>query len=341
MGPAGGGLTPGHWRDRRVLLTGATGLLGGWMLRRLLELEADPVCLVRDDVPRAYSVRSRDLSRAAVVRGDVTDAPLLERAVAEYEVRTVIHLAAQTIVGIAVRHPLSTFQTNIAGTWTVLEACRRAGPVEAIVVASSDKAYGQAASLPYDESFPLQGRHPYDVSKSCADLLAGSYHATYGLPVAITRCGNLYGGGDLNFNRVVPGTVRSALYGERPVVRSDGSPRRDYLYVEDAVEAYLGLAERTATDASIQGQAFNFSLEQPRTVLEMVRAVLTAAGRPDLEPVVENRAVHEIPDQFLSAAKARRVLGWTPAFTLDEGLRRTVAWYADYLKRPTGLELAS
>lgn len=314
-----------------MLVTGATGLLGGWILDRLLALGADPVCLVRDEISRSQAALSGNLGRANVVRGELEDYALLERILNEYEVQTVLHLGAQTIVTIANRAPLSTFESNIRGTWNLLEACRRVNLADSIVIASSDKAYGDAERLPYDESFPLQGAHPYDVSKSCADLIATAYHRTYGLPVTIARCGNFYGGGDLNFNRIVPGTARSAIYGERPIVRSDGSMRRDYVYVEDGAHAYLVLAERVTQDPSIHGQAFNFSNEDPKSVLDMVQAVLRAAARPDLQPVVLAGAPNEIGHQYLSAARARALLGWAPRYTLDEGLRRTVSWYRNFL----------
>lgn len=322
----------GFWQDRPVLVTGATGLLGGWLVERLLELGADVVCLVRDWVPRCELVRSGRIERVRVVRGDVRDQALLERALGEYEVGAVFHLAAQTIVGIANRNPVSTWETNVQGTWALLEACRRSPRVEQIVFASSDKAYGAHDALPYDEETPLRGRHPYDASKSCADLIAQSYAATYGVPVVITRCGNLYGGGDLQWNRIVPGTARSALRGERPVIRSDGRSRRDYLYVEDAVAAYLQVAEALAVRRELAGEAFNFGHNAPLTVLELVEQILRQCGRPELEPDVRGEATHEIPHQFLDASKARRVLGWEPRYSLAEGLRRAVAWYRQFLE---------
>lgn len=322
------------WRGRRVFLTGATGLVGSWVLERLLEAHADPVCLVRDSVPQSRSVSSGALQRSTVVHGSVEDHDLVERALNEYEIEVVIHLAAQTIVTIANHGPLSTFESNIRGTWSLLEACRRYGRTRAIVVASSDKAYGSAPHLPYDEAMPLAGRHPYDVSKSCADLIAQSYAATYGLPVTVTRCGNFYGGGDLNWSRLIPSAMRSALQGERPVLRSDGTPRRDYLYAEDAATAYLLLAQKTVEDPSLHGLAFNFSNEDPRDVRSVVTAVLEATGRTDLEPVVLDDAPYEIQDQFLYAARARERLGWRPAFDLASGLRRTASWYAELLGVP-------
>ena len=317
------------WQDRPTLVTGATGLLGGWLVRRLLDAGADVVCLVRDWVPQSELVRARLIDRVKVVNGDVRSQSLIERVLGEYEIDTVMHLAAQTIVGIANRNPVSTFKTNIGGTWALLEACRRSPAVKQIVVASSDKAYGEHEQLPYNEDAPLAGRHPYDVSKSCADLIAQAYAATYDLPVAITRCGNLYGGGDLNWNRIVPGTMRSVLRDQRPVVRSDGKFVRDYFYVEDGAAANMSLAEKLSSDPSLKGQAFNFSNETQVTVLELVERILKLMDS-DLEPEVRNEAVNEIRRQYLSAEKARTVLGWQPLFTLDEGLRATIAWYRDF-----------
>jgi CDP-glucose 4,6-dehydratase len=318
------------WRDRPTLVTGASGLLGGWLVKALLAQGADVVCLLRDRVPRCNLVRSGLIDRVRVVRGDVTDREMVERVLGEYEVETVFHLAAQTIVGIAARNPISTFETNVRGTWCVLEACRRSPAVKQIVVASSDKAYGAQQELPYRESTPLEGRFPYDVSKSCADLIAQSYAATYGLPVAVTRCGNFYGGGDLNWNRIVPGTMRAILRNQRPVIRSDGSPLRDYVYIEDAAESYMLLAEKLAARPELRGEAFNFSGEKPLAAIDMVRAILRVTGS-SLEPDIRGEAHHEIPAQYLCAAKARETLGWQPAYPLEEGLRRTHDWYRNWL----------
>jgi CDP-glucose 4,6-dehydratase len=324
-------MTTGFWRDRPTFVTGATGLVGGWLVKRLVAAGADVVCLVRDWVPQSVLVCDRLWDRVRVVRGDVTAQPLLERALGEYEIDTVIHLAAQTIVGIANRNPVSTLESNIAGTWRLLEACRRSPAVRQIVLASSDKAYGDQPELPYDESTALQGEHPYDVSKSCADLIGRMYAVTYDLPVTITRCGNFFGGGDLNWNRIVPGTIRSIVRGERPVIRSDGKYLRDYFYVEDGAAAYMLLAERLNADRTLAGQAFNFSNEEPLTVAELVERVRTVMDS-SLEPEIRNEARHEILAQSLSAEKARRTLGWRPLFTLDEGLTRTVEWYRSYLQ---------
>lgn len=318
------------WLDRPTLVTGATGLVGTWLVRQLLDLKADVICLVRDWVPQSEIVRDHLIDRVKVVRGVVEDQALLERVMGEFEVNTVIHLAAQTIVTIANRNPISTFETNIKGTWSLLEACRHSPTVKQVVFASSDKAYGIQEQLPYTEDAPLQGRYPYDVSKSCADLIAQSYAASYGLPVAITRCGNFYGGGDLNWNRIVPGTIRSALRGQRPVIRSDGQYIRDYFYVEDGAAAYLLLAEKLAENPDLRGHAFNFSTELQITVLALVEQILKQMGS-ELRPDVRNEATNEIPAQYLSAAKARAMLGWQPLFTLDEALRRTIEWYRAFL----------
>jgi CDP-glucose 4,6-dehydratase len=325
-------MNPSFWRDQPVLVTGATGLVGGWLVRRLLGAEAHIVCLVRDWVPTCELARAGLLEQVTVVRGDVSDQALLERALGEHEVQTVFHLAAQTIVGIANRNPVSTFESNIRGTWALLEACRRSPRVGQVVIASSDKAYGDQEKLPYDEATPLAGQHPYDVSKSCADLIAQAYAVTYALPVIITRCGNFYGGGDLNWNRIVPGTIRSVLRGERPVIRSDGLHVRDYFYVEDGAAAYMRLAEQLAHDRALAGEAFNFSNELQVTVLDLVQTILRLMDS-GLRPDVRNEANNEIRHQYLSARKARERLGWAPLFDLEMGLRKTIAWYREYFAR--------
>ena len=319
------------WRDRRVFVTGATGLVGGWLVKRLVESEADVVCLVRDWIPRAELNQNGLLDKVSVVRGDLCDLECLERTLGEFEIETVIHLAAQAIVGIANRNPLSTFEANIGGTWKLLEACRRSPKVKQIVSASSDKAYGDSPVLPYTEETPLAGRHPYDVSKSCSDLICQTYATTYRSPVVITRCGNFYGGGDLNWNRIVPGTIRSVLRGQRPVIRSDGSFIRDYFYVEDGAAAYMHLAEQLAARPELAGEAFNLSNETQVTVLQLVEKVLAGMNSP-VTPEVLGEASHEIKHQSLDATKARTLLGWEPLFTLDEGLSRTIAWYKNYFQ---------
>ena len=319
------------WRDRAVFITGATGLVGGWLTKHLLEQGAIVTTLVRDWVPASEFVHAGLTDRVNVVRGGLASPYLLERVIGEYEIEVVFHLAAQTIVGIANRNPLSTFESNVRGTWNLLEACRRSPLVKSIVLASSDKAYGDQEVLPYTEAMPLQGRHPYDVSKSCADLIAQSYAHTFGLPVAITRCGNFYGGGDLNWNRVVPGTIRSVLRNERPIIRSDGKFIRDYFYVEDGAEAYMLLAERLYKDRNFSGTAYNFSNEAQISVLDLVNAIL-ARMNSKLKPEILNQASNEIRHQYLSAERARKELSWKPIYTLDQGLEKTITWYREALK---------
>lgn len=324
-------ISTGDWHRQRVLVTGATGLLGSALVSELVGRGADVTCLVRDWVSSSRLVLSGTAAKTNVVSGDLLDLDLLVRAINEYEIETIFHLGAQTIVGTAKRSPLSTFESNIRGTWGLLEACRlNSRLVQRVVMASSDKAYGAHDRLPYKEDTPLQGRFPYDVSKSCADLIALSYFQTYGTPVAVTRCGNLWGPGDLNFNRLIPGTIRSVLLGESPIVRSDGTYRRDYFYVRDAVSAYLTLAEQMS-DRKLAGEAFNFGNEQPVTVLEAVDTVLRAMRRTDLQPTILNESVGEIPDQYLDCEKARGVLGWAPTYTFETGLAETVPWYRDLL----------
>ncbi len=318
------------WNNRNVFITGCTGLLGSWLTKSLVEQNANIVGLIRDWVPKSNLICSGFGDKISIVRGEVEDYFLLERIINEYEIDTVFHLAAQTIVTIANRNPISTFKTNIEGTWNMLEACRRAPLIKRIIVASSDKAYGDQITLPYDENTPLAGEHPYDVSKSCADLLCKSYFETYGLPVCVTRCGNFYGGGDLNFNRIVPGTIRSILNCERPIIRSDGTFLRDYFYIEDGTASYMLLAEKMV-DKNIHGEAFNFSPEKPLTVLEMVEKIIQAM-ESDLTPIILNQAKNEIKDQYLSAQKARNLLNWHPSFTTEEGIERTVKWYREFFR---------
>ncbi|MCK6445642.1 MAG: GDP-mannose 4,6-dehydratase [Planctomycetes bacterium] len=315
------------WKGTNVFVTGASGLLGSAMVEELLDRGANVTCLVRDWVPASRLVAEGLVARCTVVRGELEDQDLILRALNEHEIECVFHLGAQTIVGTASRSPLSTFEANIRGTWILLDACRELSKlVKRVLVASSDKAYGVHERLPYTEDAPLQGRFPYDVSKSCTDLISLSYHATYGVPVAVTRCGNLYGAGDLNWNRLIPGTIRSLVEGERPIVRSDGKFVRDYFYVRDAVDAYLALAERLY-EPKFHGQAFNFGTEEPKSVLEIVGLLQQACGRADLAPIVQNQASHEIPKQYLDCSKARAWLDWRPRRTLASGLAETVGWY--------------
>jgi CDP-glucose 4,6-dehydratase len=318
------------WQGRRVLVTGATGLVGSWLVPVLLERGCDVVALVRDADPQAELLRSGVLARISVVNGVVEDLATIERALNIHQIDTVFHLAAQTQVRCAYRDPYENFESNVRGTYTVLEACRRRRDlVERVVVASSDKAYGEAEQLPYTENTRLDAKFPYDTSKMCGDLIARSYFETYGLPVTIARCGNIFGGGDLNWDRIVPGTIRSLLKGERPLIRSDGTLIRDYVYVGDIALAYLDLAEQVNRD-EVKGQAFNFSADRPLSVLELVEAIGTAMGTR-LEPIIQGVHVAEIRNQYLSSDRAHRVLGWQARYSLTEALAETVAWYRAFL----------
>ena len=321
------------WAANRVLVTGATGMVGSWLVKELLERGAQVVVLVRDVDPQSELYRSGDAERVTVVNGRLEEYGTLERAINEHEIETVFHLGAQTTVGAAFRSPLSTFEANVRGTYNLLEACRvHSDTVKAIVVASSDKAYGHQANLPYTEDMNLLGRHPYEVSKSCADLLAQSVHHAYGLPVGIARCGNVYGGGDLNWNRIVPGTIRSFLEGDRPVIRSDGSYVRDYIYVKDAARAYVTLAEALPRD-EVNGEAFNFGNETPVTVMKIFEDIQRLMKCEHLEPTVLSTANGEIHSQYLSASKARDILGWRPEHSSDSGLCETIDWYRNYFSQ--------
>lgn len=316
------------WKNRRTFVTGCSGFLGSWLTAELVARGAEIVGLVRDQVPDSHFVRSGLVSKVTVVHGSLENGNLLRRALGEFEIESVFHIAAQAIVGVAYQNPVSTFEANIQGTWNVLEACRQTASVKRVVCASTDKAYGDHEDLPYSEGYALQGNHPYDVSKSCADLLATTYHKTYGLPVAITRCGNLFGPGDLNYNRIIPGTIRSVLKGEAPVIRSDGTLVRDYIYVRDAVGAYILLAE-ALDDPELHGEAFNFGTATPLSVLEMTQKLLQLMGREDLAPVILDEVKGEIKHQYLSSEKAKKLLSWTPVASLDDALKETIQWYRD------------
>ena len=319
----------GFWQGRNVLVTGAGGFLASWICKALLEGQASVVGIVRDSADermlRIHGIRDD----TNLIFGSITDYGLVERVFNEYEIDTCFHLAAQALVVAANRAPLSTFESNIRGTWSVLEAARRCQTVPHVVVASSDKAYGDQKELPYTEDSELAGRYPYDASKVCADVLAHSYAVTYALPVAVTRCANIYGGGDLNWSRIIPGTVRSVLRNERPIIRSDGTMERDYIYISDAVDAYMVLGQRAADDG-VRGQAYNFGSAQAISVLDLVEKIL-AITESKLKPRILGTATGEIDRQFLDSSKARRVLGWEPTFSLEEGLSSTISWYADFM----------
>ncbi len=318
-----------YWKGRTVFVTGATGLMGGWLVKALMREGAEIVALIRDQAPKSMLVREGLIDRIATVSGDLECLPTMQRAIAEYSPHTVFHLAAQPLVQVAKRDPVGTLRANVMGTWNVMEACRLAG-MSNVVVASSDKAYGASENLPYRETHPLQGRYPYDVSKSCTDLVAQMYAATYGVKTAIARCGNLFGGGDLNFSRTIPGLIKATLAGEPFVIRSDGKFVRDFLYVKDAAECYLILGEKLAEDPSISGEAFNFSLGERLTVLDIVHMTLEIMGRTEIKPVIQNIVSSEIREQYLDASKARERLGWKPRYGMKEAISETVDWYREH-----------
>jgi CDP-glucose 4,6-dehydratase len=324
-------MSANFWHGKRVFVTGATGIVGSWLVKDLLASGAQVVALVRDADPQSEFYRCGDYRRVTIVNGRLEDFWTLERAINEQEIDTVFHLAAQPLVGVAYRFPLQTFEANIRGSYNLMEVCRlHAALVQRVVVASSDKAYGTHENLPYTEDMALQGLHPYEVSKSCTDLIAQTYHHTYNLPVAIARCGNIYGGGDLNWSRIVPGTIRSFLNGERPVIRSDGTFVRDYIYVKDVTRAYMLLAEKLH-QAQVGGRGFNFSPERPMSVLGLVGAIRDVMGTTHLEADIQNTAQAEIHSQYLDSRRAHDVLGWSPNYSLRDGLEETVAWYRAFL----------
>lgn len=318
------------WRGRRVFITGCTGFLGSWLTAALLKQGAAVTGLIRTLEPDSQLVRTGLIDHIDQIAGDLLNYDLLRRSLAERKIDTVFHLAGQTIVSVANREPIETFETNIRGTWLLLEAIRHTPSVRGVVVASSEKAYGEQLDLPYHEDYPLQGRHPYEVSKSCADLIAQSFAHTYELAIAVTRCSNLFGGGDLNWNRLIPGTIKSVLNQEPPVLRSNGSFRRDYLYVADAVRGYLMLAERL-TEPEVRGRPFNLGSGCGTSALEAVQTIIAQSDYPKLEPIILDEVRHEILDEYLSPERATQTLGWAPQYTLAEGLKETMAWYQSYL----------
>ncbi len=321
-----------YWNNKNVFVTGATGLLGSALTKRLVEEKANVTILLRDWIPRSNIVLLDLFKKVNVVHGKLEDYFILERALNEYEIDSCFHLGAQTIVGTANRSPLSTFDSNIKGTWNILEAARHSFLIQRIVVASSDKAYGVQKKLPYTEETELRGLYPYDVSKSCSDLISISFFYTYKIPVAITRCGNFYGEGDLNFNRIVPGTMKSLIFDESPIIRSDGTFLRDYIYIEDAVDAYLTLAQALDRE-EIRGEAFNFGTEEPISVLDLVQKIIDISGKRELKPKILGKGENEIKEQYLSCVKANSILGWEAKYPLDEGLQKTYQWYENFLER--------
>ncbi len=324
-------MTQPTWKGSSVFITGATGLLGSHLTRLLVDAGANVVALVRDSLPKSLFYSPDPAwnlqNRVTTVRGQIEDFHTIERSLNEYEIDTIFHLAAQTIVGAANRSPLPTFRANIEGTWNLLEAARLHSPrIKRILIASSDKAYGNLQGQAYDESFPLRGEHPYDVSKSCADLISRAYFVSYNLPVAVTRCGNFFGPGDLNFNRIIPGTIRDVLQNRPPVIRSNGKFIRDYIYAEDGAHAYLTLAQQMQ-NGKFSGEAFNFSYGLRLSVIDVVDRVLKAMNRTDLAPQILNQANNEIPVQCLDSTKAKTQLNWSPQYGFDQGLKLTIDWY--------------
>lgn len=320
------------WDGKNVIVTGANGFLGSWLTGKLVQNGASVVTLLRDDIPNSNLFYSGTNKRVSIVWGDLSDFDTVRRALNEYSIDTVFHIGAQAIVSVANQSPLPTFFSNIVGTWNVLEASRLTDTIGCVIMASSDKAYGKHEILPYTEDAPLLAKYPYDVSKACADMIARSYWATYRLPVGVTRCANLYGGGDLNFSRIVPDAVKSVLYNRQPVIRSDGTPIREYFYIEDAVEAYLSFAEKMR-QKNLEGEAINFGTGEYVSVMELVKRIIEASGRK-LEPKILGKGIPhgEIDKQYLSSEKARRLLGWSAKIGLDEGLKKTIDWYRTYFK---------
>lgn len=320
-----------YWNQRRVFVTGAAGIIGSWLTELLVKKNADVVVLIRDKVPKSQLFLSGTIDKVTIVNGGLEDYQVVERILNEYEIDTCFHLGAQTIVGTANRSPLSTFESNIKGTWNLLEAARHSKLLKGMVVASTDKAYGTHEKLPYTEEATLKALHPYDVSKACIDMLSRTYHNTYELPVVVTRCGNVYGGGDLNFNRIIPGTIRSIYFNEAPIIRSDGTFLRDYNYVLDVANAYMMIAEKMHK-RKLQGEAFNLSTNSPLTVLEIVKKI-SKLMNSSIEPKILNEAKGEIKDQYLSAEKANKILGWKPTYSLEKGLKETIEWYKTFFSK--------
>ncbi|MBL7206050.1 MAG: GDP-mannose 4,6-dehydratase [Candidatus Aenigmarchaeota archaeon] len=328
------GIDKDSWEGKNVFLTGANGFLGSNIAKTLVENKANVIVLLRDNLPQSVLNYTGTYNKLrAVLWGDITNYKLVERILNEYEIDTCIHVAAQAIVTTANTNPTSTFESNIKGTWTILEACRNAKNIESVVVASSDKTYGDQEKLPYTEESTLNACYPYDASKACTDILCRTYFKTYELPVAVTRCANIYGGGDLNFSRIVPDTIRLVLQGKPPVIRSDGTPVRDFVYVGDIVNAYLTLAQSIGKEG-VNGEAFNFGSNSPISVLDLAKKIIDISGKeivPDVQGKSKPNA--EIDKQYLSIEKAKKILGWEPKFSLEEGLKKTIAWYDEFFNK--------
>jgi len=321
------------WKQTNILITGASGIVGSWLVHELIKKQVNIICFIRDWNPQTQLIASGDVLKTTVVSGKLENYDDIDRAINEYQADTIFHLGAQTIVGSALRNPLACFESNIRGTYNLLEATRRYKSfVKRTIIASSDKAYGSSDILPYTEDMPLQGKGPYDVSKSCADLLSLAYAQTYNLPITVARCGNIYGPGDLNWSRIVPDTIRRLYHKQNPVLRSDGSYIRDYIYVMDVVDAYIHLAEKT-DEPDIRGEAFNFSTESKITVLEITNKIIELMDCKELTPIILNEAKGEIKNQYLDSSKARKLLNWKPKYSIEEGLIQTIKWYIEFFER--------
>ncbi|MCF7907819.1 MAG: GDP-mannose 4,6-dehydratase [Candidatus Omnitrophica bacterium] len=319
------------WKGKRVLITGYEGFLGSNLAKVLLNFGAkisglDILTRRKDTI-----LTQKELAKIKIIKGNVDNLSLVKRILRNDKIEVIFHLAAEALVGECLKRPVKGFSTNIKGTWNILEAWRQTKIAKAIVVASSDKAYGSHSKLPYKEDSALCGLHPYDVSKSCADLIAHAYHNTYGAPVVITRCGNIFGPGDFNFSRIVPETLRSVIRNKTLVIRSDGKFTRDYVYVDDIVAGYINLAQKSKK-LKLFGQAFNFSAEQPLSVLALVKLIYKLADRRSNYKILK-QAKYEIKHQYLSSRKAARVLGWKPKLKLDKALEKTYQWYKDNLSK--------
>ncbi len=324
-----GSMGMNFWKDKKVFITGADGFIGGWIAKTLIEKEANVTVVIRD-TKREDSLDLHNIRKKVnIVKGDIVDYPLMQRIMNEYSIQYVFHLAAQPLVEIATRSPLSTFESNIKGTWNILESARLTKTVEGVIVASSDKAYGNQEKLPYSEDQPLQGIYPYDASKVCTDVLTRSYFISFGLPVIVTRNANTYGGGDLNFGRMIPGAIISSLQGKEMNIRSDGTPERDFIYIIDVVNSYLSLAENIK-NKNVVGNAFNTGSGNPIQVIDLFKLVTKLTGNK-IEPKVLGEATNEIDKQYLSTEKIKKTIGWKAKYTLEEGLKETIEWYRNYL----------
>lgn len=323
-----------YWTGKNVLVTGGTGFVGSWLAKSLVEKKANVVALVRDQVPNSPLIQMGVYPKLkAVVDGDIVDYGIVNRVFNEYDIDTCFHLAAQTIVGAANRSPLPTFETNIKGTWNILEVALKTKTLERLIIASTDKVYGEPIKLPITEDHPLSATYPYDASKACVEILVRTYYKMYGLPVGITRCCNIYGGGDLNFSRIIPDTIRSIIFNKNPIIRSDGTPVRDYIYITDAVNAYLTLAENL-DKKNVKGEAFNFGSNSPIKVLDLVKKVIEISGK-NLKPIIEGKGKlkGEISEQYLSNGKAKKILNWEPKTSLETGLEKTIKWYEEFFSK--------